>query len=574
MVDKIRQFWQFLIAVSPSITDPEERRYSRLLSILLLSILVVLLVTMPALYSYLDIQRDTRALTRLMAVGIAIIGYLLNRSGFYRHTVVILNLMGTAVIALLAAGSGGEGAMMSFSYFVIAVICNSIFLPLRLTISLSVMQMLVVFLSPLYIADLNFSNVILGPLTFNLLMNSTTILLIYHYRRTEKNLRAEAEAARQAALTNEGRLRLVIDNSPAIIYMMDKQGRFTLSEGKGLESLGLTPGQVVGQSALEMYASYPEVINAIRAVLEKGERAIGQTMVEGSLFNIVMEPLLDARGEVSGLIGLAVDVTERQRVEQARMELMLQRERTETMARFMRNVSHDVRTPLAIIGTSAYLISRKLGEAETAKIKGNLDTINLQIIHLERQLQNMSEIAQFGEASDKYRFEPVHVASLLETLMEEQRILARQKNHHFELLVKEDEDDPLIVRADAEELSSAVRHLMVNAIHYTPEGGEILVTARAENGEIIIEVKDDGIGIAQEEQAHIFEPLYRSDKARNLDNGGMGLGLPLAQMIVESHGGRITVESAAGAGSAFRIYLPRFVKPERAPRETTPETAG
>jgi signal transduction histidine kinase len=97
---------------------------------------------------------------------------------------------------------------------------------------------------------------------------------------------------------------------------------------------------------------------------------------------------------------------------------------------------------------------------------------------------------------------------------------------------------------------------MVNALNYTPDGGRISVKLAREDGWVKTEVRDTGIGISAIDLAHIFEPFYRADKSRNVDTGGMGLGLAIAQRIVIAHGGRLEADSTPGEGSVFRLWLP------------------
>ena len=106
------------------------------------------------------------------------------------------------------------------------------------------------------------------------------------------------------------------------------------------------------------------------------------------------------------------------------------------------------------------------------------------------------------------------------------------------------------------ELADAVRHLLVNALVYTPESGHIEVRVSRDGGAIMVQVRDNGIGIAPDQQAHIFELFYRVDQARPLDTGGVGIGLSIVKMVAEAHGGSVSVESALGEGSTFTLRVP------------------
>jgi signal transduction histidine kinase len=113
-----------------------------------------------------------------------------------------------------------------------------------------------------------------------------------------------------------------------------------------------------------------------------------------------------------------------------------------------------------------------------------------------------------------------------------------------------------MVYADYDRLMQVLINLLSNAVKYT-DAGSVDISASPVPGGCLITVADTGIGIAESELPHIFERFYRSDKSRNRNSGGAGIGLTIAASIVEAHGGRISVESTAGAGTVFTVFLPR-----------------
>jgi signal transduction histidine kinase len=105
-------------------------------------------------------------------------------------------------------------------------------------------------------------------------------------------------------------------------------------------------------------------------------------------------------------------------------------------------------------------------------------------------------------------------------------------------------------------LGQSVSNLVSNAIKYTPEGGHISVDVAMENGQVVIKIEDDGIGISHDDLPHIFDPFYRADSPETEDIVGSGLGLSIVKTIVEKHGGRIWVDSELGEGTTFNVVLP------------------
>ena len=123
-------------------------------------------------------------------------------------------------------------------------------------------------------------------------------------------------------------------------------------------------------------------------------------------------------------------------------------------------------------------------------------------------------------------------------------------------LIFDQSPDPLSVRADEDAIATIVKNLVVNAIHYTLEGGSVTIQTAAENGMATISVIDTGIGIAPDQQTRVFERFYRVDRARSRDQGGTGLGLAIVKHLTQSFGGTVELESQVGKGSTFKVVLP------------------
>jgi signal transduction histidine kinase len=116
---------------------------------------------------------------------------------------------------------------------------------------------------------------------------------------------------------------------------------------------------------------------------------------------------------------------------------------------------------------------------------------------------------------------------------------------------------PVMIFADSDRISQVLWNLLSNAVKYTEAGGHIKMEVSQTRESAAVQVSDDGIGIAYEDQPMIFERLYRTDRSRSRNTGGAGIGLAIVKSIVEAHGGRVTVESEIGKGSCFTIVLPK-----------------
>jgi signal transduction histidine kinase len=256
-------------------------------------------------------------------------------------------------------------------------------------------------------------------------------------------------------------------------------------------------------------------------------------------------------------------MTERRRLEAERLKLTVDEERLSVIASFVQSASHDLRNPLAVIGTSAYLIGRKLSTDERQRVELHLNTIDEQVSHLNRQLENLLTLAKTANLRHEMAMTPFDFKALVSDVLEE---YTRKAEENGLRVVEAQPDSSLPVHADEGELRRALRHLLTNALHYTPAGGFITVTTAADRRQIVFTVSDTGIGIAPEDLPRIFDPFYRADPARQIDSGGMGLGLSVVKMIVEAHNGQIAVQSQPGIGSSFTLSLPIVANGEKSSR--------
>ncbi len=260
-------------------------------------------------------------------------------------------------------------------------------------------------------------------------------------------------------------------------------------------------------------------------------------------------PLVNREGQIIGIAAMAQDITERLSSQQQQMKLMLTQERLSVLQHFLSSISHDFRTSFAQIETNRYLIERSIEITEQSKVKNRLDNIGLSIQHLVAQLENLNMISSLG----RLQLHPHNINLMLERVIAARQSAATTKNIQIQRNFAADVPP---ITLDVDKLQTAITHLLVNAINYTPEGGTITLTSKKLNNFVTISVSDTGQGILKEEQEHIFDLFYRADKARSLETGGIGVGLSISRMIAEAHGGALSVVSERGQGSTFTLTLP------------------
>ncbi len=220
------------------------------------------------------------------------------------------------------------------------------------------------------------------------------------------------------------------------------------------------------------------------------------------------------------------------------------------LTQFTADAAHELRTPLAALkGETEILLSRKRSSEEYREaLANNLERLNFLI----RIVNDLLLLSQADEGSESLQIEDVNLTELLKELWEAFNLVAAQKNINFTI----DGSEELFIKGDRIKLTQLFSNLIDNAIKYTSEGGKITLTLHNENGKVKTILKDNGIGIPEDEIPRIFDRFYRVDKSRSRRLGGVGLGLSLCQWIVEAHQGTIKVESKLHQGSTFTVILP------------------
>lgn len=220
---------------------------------------------------------------------------------------------------------------------------------------------------------------------------------------------------------------------------------------------------------------------------------------------------------------------------------------------FVSNASHELKTPLS----SIKLISDSLlnvPDAPREMVDEFLTDMNVQVERLTRIVDKLLTLTRMDSASNvsKMEFAVTDITELCANITKALRPLAEQK--HIEL-----EYNPELTvysKIERDRMWEAIYNVLDNSIKYTREDGKVTVNLSKDENNVIIEIKDTGIGIASDEIYKIFDRFYRVDKARARETGGTGLGLSIALTAVELHGGNIQVESEEGVGSTFRIIIP------------------
>lgn len=215
---------------------------------------------------------------------------------------------------------------------------------------------------------------------------------------------------------------------------------------------------------------------------------------------------------------------------------------------FTANVSHELKTPLTSISGYAELIeSGMANETDTIRFAREIKRNSKRLLNLINDIIKLSEL----DGSDiKVEFKKVNLLEVARESVEMLQLAA--SNHHITLKV---EGEDSFIRGNKSMLEEVVYNLCDNAIRYNNKGGEVTITIKKEERQVILSVKDTGIGISKENQERIFERFYRVDKSRSRLIGGTGLGLAIVKHIVAQHKGEIEVKSELDKGTEIRVYF-------------------
>jgi len=236
---------------------------------------------------------------------------------------------------------------------------------------------------------------------------------------------------------------------------------------------------------------------------------------------------------------------------------------------FVSNVSHELKTPLALIRLYAETLELDRVKDEQQG-KDFLRTINGETRRLTQLINNILDFSKIEAGRKEYRFVSSDVAEIVETVLRTYEYQLRDAG--FEVSTRIDQGLPMVA-IDAEAISQAVVNLLNNATKYSEDAKKIEVAVAARDSHIAIEVADHGIGIPHSEHQKIFEKFYRVSTTLEHNTKGSGLGLALVKHVVEAHGGRVLVDSEPGRGSRFTILIP-IPKTESAPKKAAAEIRG
>jgi two-component system phosphate regulon sensor histidine kinase PhoR len=321
------------------------------------------------------------------------------------------------------------------------------------------------------------------------------------------------------------------------VIAVDNDENILFANEAALDLLDFRERDLVGRPVWE-FVRNETVRTVVRQAMSGLERSVecelprNETIVE-----IEATPL--AENPCPGVVLVFHDITELRRLENIRRD-------------FASNVSHELKTPLTIIQTSAEtLLDGAIDDPDFAQ--RFLKRIDEQGNRLHALIEDLLQLARIESREQAFDVTSVPVRLVVESLIEELASLSESRKVSLEI---ETSENDVNVAADKRAFRTIMENLLSNGLKYTPEGGQVAVSWIRDETHAVISVRDNGVGISRENQTRIFERFFRADRARTREIGGTGLGLAIVKHLAIAFEGEVSVESEFGKGSTFSLRIP------------------
>ena len=350
-------------------------------------------------------------------------------------------------------------------------------------------------------------------------------------RLTQENLEQESK-----------RLHSILSYMTDGVLATNRRGKITMINDMAKKQLGVQKEDVLNKSILELLKIEDEyelrdLITQVPELMIDSQDANGEYLSLRVRFALVRRE----SGFISGLVAVLHDTTEQEKEERERRL-------------FVSNVSHELRTPLTSV--KSYL--EALDEGALTEpiapdfIKVSLDETN----RMMRMVTDLLHLSRIDNATSHLDVEMINFTAFITFILNRFDKMRGPDGEKKYELVRDYPITSVWIEIDTDKMTQVIDNILNNAIKYSPDGGEITVTMKTTDDQMILSISDQGLGIPKQDLPRIFDRFYRVDRARSRAQGGTGLGLAIAKEIIKQHKGFIWAKSEYGKGSTFTIVLP------------------
>ena len=350
-------------------------------------------------------------------------------------------------------------------------------------------------------------------------------------RLTQENLEQESK-----------RLHSILSYMTDGVLATNRRGQITMINDMAKKQLGVQKEDVLNKSILELLKIEDEY--ELRDLITQiPELMIDSQDVNGEYLSLRVRFALVRResGFISGLVAVLHDMTEQEKEERERRL-------------FVSNVSHELRTPLTSV--KSYLEALDEGALYDPVapdfIKVSLDETN----RMMRMVTDLLHLSRIDNATTQLDVELINFTAFITFILNRFDKMRGQDQEKKYELVRDYPINSVWIEIDTDKMTQVIDNILNNAIKYSPDGGKITVSMKTTDDQMILSIKDQGLGIPKQDLPKIFDRFYRVDRARSRAQGGTGLGLAIAKEIIKQHNGFIWAKSEYGKGSTFTIVLP------------------
>jgi PAS domain S-box-containing protein len=358
--------------------------------------------------------------------------------------------------------------------------------------------------------------------------------------------------AENALRESERRFARFMHHLPGLAWIKDGAGRYLYANDAALKTFGASRDELLGKTDAAIFP--PEtaacfVENDRQALASSAGVQVIETLehADGAHHSLVSKfPIAGSDGETVMIGGMAIDITDRVRAEDAL------RDADRLKDEFLATLAHELRNPLAPISNSLHLL--RLGGVRGELADQACSVMERQVQHMTRILDDLLDISRITRGKLQLRKERIEFSEILKSALETSRPAIERAEQRLDVSIPV---ASIPLNADHTRLAQVFGNLLNNSTKYTPRGGYIRLEAAVRDGEVVVSVRDNGLGIPADQLPRIFAMFHQVDRSIESSQSGMGIGLTLVRRLVELHGGTVEAFSEGpNRGSEFVVRLP------------------